>query len=190
MSETDGVWLTKAEIARVRGITIASAYRLIRRQGWRRQPGNDGKIRVLVPSDWANGHGRGEPAVPSTGPLTRPSDAPSDQPSDIPSDVGGFVRLIEAANVRADEASRRADAADRRADAALALVTDANARADRAEARADVAEKAADQARTEAQQAQEAARAAEEQAEALRLAEADRKARGRLRRAWDGWRGR
>jgi hypothetical protein len=37
---------------------------------------------------------------------------------------------------------------------------------------------------------QDAARKAEEQAEALRQAEEARKARGRLRRAWDGWRGR
>ena len=32
--------------------------------------------------------------------------------------------------------------------------------------------------------------AAEDAAEELRVADAARKARGRLRRAWDGWRGR
>ena len=37
--------------------------------------------------------------------------------------------------------------------------------------------------------AQDAARKAEEQAEALRQAEAERKGRGRLRRAWAAWRG-
>jgi hypothetical protein len=45
-------WMTKAEQqAGVRRICIASAYRLIRRKGWRRQPGNDGRVRVLVPSE-------------------------------------------------------------------------------------------------------------------------------------------
>jgi hypothetical protein len=51
MTEGDdaGVWLTKAEFAARRQISQASADRLIRRQGWRRQPGNDGRVRVLVP---------------------------------------------------------------------------------------------------------------------------------------------
>jgi hypothetical protein len=51
MTEGDdaGVWLTKAEFAERRQISQASADRLIRRQGWRRQPGNDGRVRVLVP---------------------------------------------------------------------------------------------------------------------------------------------
>ena len=128
MSETDGVWLTKADIARVRGITIASAYRLIRRQGWRRQPGNDGKIRVLVPPDWANGHRMGESAVPSAVPSAGPLTEPSDATSDIPSDGADLVRLIEAANVRADEANRRADAAMTLADRTLAQLADATAR--------------------------------------------------------------
>ena len=39
-------------------------------------------------------------------------------------------------------------------------------------------------------EALEATRRAQEQAEALRWADEARKARGRLRRAWDGWRGR
>jgi hypothetical protein len=46
-----GAWMTKTELARARRISIASVDRLIRRKGWRRQPGNDGRVRVLVPSD-------------------------------------------------------------------------------------------------------------------------------------------
>lgn len=191
MSETDGTWLTKAEIARVRGITIASAYRLIRRQGWRRQPGNDGKIRVLVPSDWANGHGAGQSAVPSDvlsiNPLTRqlavpsavPLTRPSDATSDRPSDEAGLVRLIEAANVRADEANRRADAALALADRTLVQLSEAAGRIEQVEHRADAAQQRADRAdaRTEAAEmavelARVEAQAAEERAETLRAAHA------------------
>ncbi len=42
-------WMTKAELATARGISVESADRLIRRQGWRKVPGNDGRARVLVP---------------------------------------------------------------------------------------------------------------------------------------------
>ena len=41
--------MTYAELAAVRGISAASAERLVRRRRWARQPGNDGIVRVLVP---------------------------------------------------------------------------------------------------------------------------------------------
>ncbi len=41
--------MTVAELARERGISAQSAARLVRRKRWRRIPGNDGDIRVLVP---------------------------------------------------------------------------------------------------------------------------------------------
>jgi uncharacterized small protein (DUF1192 family) len=52
--DTEGRWLTKRELAELRGISVASAYRLIQRRGWRRQVGNDAKgvVRALVPLDW------------------------------------------------------------------------------------------------------------------------------------------
>jgi hypothetical protein len=63
-----------------------------------------------------------------------------------------------------------------------------------AEARAEAAQDAAELLRTthaaELAAAQEAAKTAQEHADALRRTEEARKARGRLRRAWDGWRGR
>ena len=74
-------------------------------------------------------------------------------------------------------------------EAALAQLADASARAERAEAsiagerqRTDALRERLDLARAETQAAQNAA-------EELRQAEAGRKARGRMRRAWDGWRG-
>ena len=44
--------------------------------------------------------------------------------------------------------------------------------------------------RARADKAEQTVRAAQDAAEALRQAEATRRAMGRLRRAWDGWRGR
>jgi hypothetical protein len=73
------VWMTKAEIAAVRRITVASADRLVRRQGWRKQRGNDGRARVLVPLSWA-----------------RPTDNPPDNKPDDPTDKQDISRIIKA----------------------------------------------------------------------------------------------
>lgn len=69
--EAGGRWMTKAELARVRPIALGSADRLIRRQGWRRQPGNDGRVRVLVPDDWLQ-----------IDPNDRPTNDPRAKPTD------------------------------------------------------------------------------------------------------------
>lgn len=50
---TDGVWMTKAELAIARRISVGSASRLIRQRRWERQPSDDGRTRVLVPWQWA-----------------------------------------------------------------------------------------------------------------------------------------
>jgi hypothetical protein len=50
--EPVGRWMTLAEIAALRGISEASASRLVRRNKWRRQPDNRGVVRTLVPSGW------------------------------------------------------------------------------------------------------------------------------------------
>jgi hypothetical protein len=100
--------------------------------------------------------------------MTRRQTPRTDRPLSGPSNPKAAEALAEAI--------RRADEANARADASLALAT--GLQRDLAAALA-----AADQARAEA-------RAAEERAVALAEAEEARKARGRLRRAWDGWRGR
>ena len=41
--------MTYAEIADIRGISVTSAMRLVRRKHWPRQTGNDGVVRILVP---------------------------------------------------------------------------------------------------------------------------------------------
>ena len=70
-------------------------------------------------------------------------------------------------------------------------------RADQERSRADRAEKSLEYERSRADALRdrlEAAKAelqqAQQTAEALRQADAERKAMGRLRRAWDGWKGR
>ena len=47
-------WLSYGELGQVRGISTASAIRLVFRRKWRRQDGNDGTVRVAVPVDEAN----------------------------------------------------------------------------------------------------------------------------------------
>jgi len=47
----EGRWLTYDEIAAVRGTQRVGAIRWVQRHKWRRQPGNDGLVRVLVPPD-------------------------------------------------------------------------------------------------------------------------------------------
>src|SRR5215469_4042245 len=75
---TDGVWMTKAQLAAVRRISVASADRLIRRQGWRKHPGNDGRARVLVPRTWAEARTPNPtdelPPSPKEAPHGRPTD--------------------------------------------------------------------------------------------------------------------
>ena len=152
MTETeaeDGTWVTKAELANVRGISVESAERLIRRQRWRRQPGNDGRVRVLVPPDWLR---------PRTEDL---ADIPSDRPEDNPPDTSAYratfetaLAAIEAAHAGEVAALRnQLDAADSArltaqalADQAMMQVADATTRADRAEATVAAERARADQA--------------------------------------------
>jgi hypothetical protein len=42
-------WMTYAELAEARGISKASAARLVMRRKWTRRRGNDGGARVAVP---------------------------------------------------------------------------------------------------------------------------------------------
>jgi hypothetical protein len=86
-NEAGSVWMTKAELARVRRISVASADRLIRRQGWRRQPGNDGRVRVLVPPSWASKS------------QSNPTDTEPPDPTDrieYPTDTSSEISLLEA----------------------------------------------------------------------------------------------
>lgn len=51
--ETDARWMSYAELAEARRITVSSAIRLVVRRGWRRQADNQGTMRALVPPKWS-----------------------------------------------------------------------------------------------------------------------------------------
>jgi hypothetical protein len=118
---TDGIWMTKAQLAAVRRISVASADRLIRRQGWRKHPGNDGRARVLVPRTWAepsrNGATDAPPRDPTDKTPAHPTDAASN-PTDISSAISALERAIVASEKRADQAENRANQAGIRAEQA------------------------------------------------------------------------
>jgi hypothetical protein len=161
-----GQWLTYAEIAKARGIKRLAAVRLVQRHRWRRQRGNDGFARVLVPDDMLR-RDRGD----------SDSDMADDIADDSDRDTPALLAAIEAAH-RGEVEALKGEVA------ALKTLTDStSARLVDTERRLAEAEERESRARAEAQVAHEAT-------EALRREDAARKARGRLRRAWDGWRGR
>jgi hypothetical protein len=153
--DSGGQWLTYKQLANLRGIKQRAAVRLSQRRGWRRQPGNDGETRVLVPADMLE-------------PSQRPSqgDAAGDDRATPPPLIAQAVAALETA---------------------VSSLTDqlakAESRATAATTRAERAEGERDQARADHAKAMQANRKWE-------ATDAARKAKGRLRRAWDGWRGR
>ena len=108
---------------------------------------------------------------------------------------------LNAARDNAVVAERRGDAADTARRVAQAGLKQAEAAMEVERARADALSTSIDELRAgqalmlemharELSGAQHDARIAQQAASEARQAEAARKARGRLRRAWDGWRGR
>jgi hypothetical protein len=108
---SDGArWMSFVELAAARGISRASASRLVRRRKWRRQ--TDNLVRILVPPE--------DNELPDT-------------PMDIVRELANtFHEQAEVERKRADAAEAQAERAERRVDVA-------EARADRAEQRADAA---------------------------------------------------
>jgi hypothetical protein len=159
----DARWVSYAQLAQARGISKDSAIRLVRRERWRKMPGNDADktVRVLVPAAWLL-------------PAARADALPSDR-EDAPPDV----TRIAAAEARADTAIALAERT-------LTQLAEANARADRAETRADNLQRDLNAVR---EAAREAIREAQNAAEALRQADAKRKARGLVARLRSAWRG-
>jgi hypothetical protein len=154
----DARWVSYAQLAHERGISKESAIRLVRRECWRKMPGNDADktVRVLVPQTWLQ-------------PAARADDLPD-------------MARIEAAEARADEAHKRADAALALADRTLSQLVDANARADRAEDVADAQRRRVTALQHDLDTARAAAQQATQAADAFRAAVAPRRARGRWAR--------
>jgi hypothetical protein len=115
----DGIWMTKAQLAAVRRISVASADRLIRRQGWRKRPGNDGRARVLVPRIWAEPrHGSPTDALQSnpTDQYDHPRDAPPADPTDKSPDPTDKTFVISVLQAAVEAQSKRADRAEAEAE--------------------------------------------------------------------------
>ena len=137
---SDAKWLTFAELALARGINEPSARKLVRRHKWRRQTGNQGIVRTLVPAE-ALDRPRDDPG---TDLAHDPRSDPSDEPRAIIALEAAITALreqLEQANSRADRAEQgrdgerqRADALRAQIDAADRAVAEEQARADRAEA--------------------------------------------------------
>jgi hypothetical protein len=149
----DGVWLTKAQLAAVRRISVASADRLIRRQGWRKQPGNDGRARVFVPRTWVEPRAAG----PADAPVVDPADRMHEHPVEGTGSATDISRAISTLEAALASIERRAEAE------AAAL----RQRADQAEKRANQAESQAEQADNRANRAEQAISIERNRADAL-----------------------
>ena len=124
--------LTYAELAQARGISLASASRLVRRHGWPRQVGNDAVMRIAVPLADAQADTAGDSATA----WPRPAQAGPGRPRPMPPEGGPGTDLLAEAMAQAIDslheqlviANRRAECADRRADQERSLLEEARAR--------------------------------------------------------------
>jgi hypothetical protein len=105
--------MTYAELADVRGISAASAERLVRRRKWSRQVGNDGVARVLVPleearkiASYANRSRSGQsPDIRTVAPDIRPDILPGILPA-----IREVIReVVDPLFAQLDHERRRAD---------------------------------------------------------------------------------
>ena len=163
MPDEDARWMTYEALAEARGTTKRAAVVLVRRKKWPRQTNNAGHVLALVPVTWAQKNS-------------------SVQPEELPrhSAPNGATHAISVLE-RTVEALREAHAGER---AALQAQVEAQATI-AAEARMEVAA-----LKIASEQAEAAAQEAAQRAERLEAADAERRSKGRWRRAWDGWRGR
>lgn len=191
---SENVWMTKAEFAAARQISLGSAHRLIRQRRWERHPGDDGRTRILVPRHWA------EPRVPNDTAATSAQASPC-----LAETAGSETSSGDASALREEIARLRAALDTARSGRRAAEVARDQERQGRI-----AAEHALSDARQEAEQARETAAtvgrarelaAAEERAEQItreaafaqlrRLSEATAARRAltrwaRLRLAWRG----
>jgi hypothetical protein len=128
-ADTGGRRMTYAELAAVRGISVASAVRLVRRKRWLRQVGNDGVVRALVPPDEARKVTGHNDAGQSPDSQNVPPDILPDirhVPPDILPDIRGVIReVIGPLSAQLEREQRRADRAESRADQAESALADA-----------------------------------------------------------------
>jgi hypothetical protein len=90
---TTGRWMTYDELAEMRGIKRIGAVRLVQRYKWRRQAGNDGRARVLVPHD-AVAPVRGTDAGSSAPTHVTPTSAGNDAGTDAGTMLAGALARL------------------------------------------------------------------------------------------------
>ena len=210
-------WMTHTELAKARGISTASAIKLALRHGWRKQKDNRGAVRCLVPPEFASAKSLGVDRVAAAG-ADAGADNSSEisvlqsayhaaleaKDGEIAALKGQISALsqgfaAERAALRSETDLARADAqaaretaerADRDRRAAEVARDEERARADGLKGLLDARQLELAEQRALTDQVEGARREVLGAVEELRQADAARKARGRLRRAWDGWRGR
>jgi hypothetical protein len=104
----DGQWMSYAALADVRQITRRAAVRLAQRHRLRRQPGNDGSVRVWVPADMATSSPFRPFPPADVGPDAK-ADAGMPPVSSTPFHVAALEDALRAADGRADAALALAD---------------------------------------------------------------------------------
>jgi hypothetical protein len=169
-------WLTHREIGARLGLNVEAVRTRVRRAGWRTQPGNDGRTRVLV-SDQVFVEPDKEDGRPFNEGLIRTGD------------LTGLVTLLTAAEARVSRLEGQLTAERDRVNEARSEVARLRAEVAELTARSDRAEQASTEAGVEAERARAEATAARQEADELRKAAADRKARGRWARLRAAWRG-
>jgi hypothetical protein len=159
-------WLSYAEIGARLGLNAEAARTRVRRAGWRTQPGNDGRTRVLVP-DQA---------------LQTPADNPGQDRPNGTGSLTGLVELLTAAEARSSRLEKQLDAERVRVD-------EARTRADSLRAELTVVQAGLAAQTNRADEADRRAQEAQQTAEALRQADAQRRGKGLLGRFRAAWRG-
>jgi hypothetical protein len=186
-------WMTFAELASIRHTSKRAAVTLVRRHGWRRQRNNEGHVIALVPLTWTEqAEADGVPGEPHLDTPRGPHGEAHNTTFEtaLAAIEAAHAREVAALRAQMDTSEQARIALQTLADRSLAQLVDANARVDRAEARMaelDAENRTKDDVISDARERANRAEVARQEAQDALDA---RKARGRLRRAWDGWRGR
>lgn len=190
----DGVWMTKAELAALRGISIGTANRLIRQRRWERQPGDDGRTRVLVPRRWAEARVPGDTAA-ANALVEAGADAPAER-GRLAETIGALQQEVLRLRVELETAQserRQAElarAAEQQArEAAERALTEVRQQAEAAEQAAEALRQAKEHHAAEERAEQVTREAAAAQLRRLSEAMAARRSLGRWARLRLAWRG-
>ena len=127
-----GRWMAFADLADARRISKASAIKLVRRHGWRRQRDNKGNVLALVPLPWAQDTGDAE--------RDNPPDSLRYSTPDSTADISHAISSLEAAIA----------ALRTRSEADLATITALHAQIETERQRADRAEQGREDERARA----------------------------------------